>query len=186
MNISIGQGWVTVTPLQIANVIAMIANEGIVYKPRVLKEIRHPATGEVIRTIEKEVLTRAFFSKETIAQVQTAMRKVITEGTGYLVSTKAVQVAGKTGTPETGEEDVYHSWFASYAPYDSANIEDRIVVVAIIESSNKEEWWASKTANIIYQGIFANQTFEEAMVALYPWTKSQYMSSQLNSQLSSQ
>ncbi|MBN2535342.1 MAG: penicillin-binding protein 2 [Spirochaetales bacterium] len=171
MNISIGQGWVTVTPLQLANVVAMIANEGTVYKPHVLKQIRDSITGDSIKEIQREELQKALISKKTFELVKKAMRTVVTDGTGYFITTRAVKVAGKTGTPETGQEDRYHSWFASYAPYDSDNPEDYVVVVGIIEASNIEEWWASRTANIIYQGIFANQTYEEALVTLYPWMR---------------
>jgi penicillin-binding protein 2 len=174
LNISIGQGWITATPLQLANVVAMIANEGVVYKPHVLKEIRDPITGDVIEKKEKEVLYTSYVSKETFNQVRQAMRLVVTEGTGALVNTKATEVAGKTGTPETGIEELYHSWFAAFAPYKTDKPEERIVVVAIIEKSNLKEWWASKTANIIFQGIFAHQTFEEAMVTLYPWLRNKY------------
>jgi penicillin-binding protein 2 len=147
----------------------MIANEGVVYKPHVLKEVRNSLDGGIIQTMEREELHSALISKETFTQIKKAMRAVVTDGTGYLISTKAVKVAGKTGTPETGEEDKYHSWFAAYGPYGSNNPEDMVAVVAIIESSNIEQWWASKTANIIFQGIFADQTYEEALVTLYPW-----------------
>ncbi|MBN1697828.1 MAG: penicillin-binding protein 2 [Spirochaetales bacterium] len=174
MNISIGQGWITVTPLQLANVVAMVANEGVVYKPHVLAEIRDPTTGDIIEKKEREVLATSYVSRETFKQVQKAMRLVVTDGTAALVSTKATEVAGKTGTPEIGIEELYHSWFAAYAPYQTDNPEDRIVVVAIIEKSTLKEWWASKTANIIFQGIFAHQTFEEAMVSLYPWLRNTY------------
>ncbi len=174
MNISIGQGWLTVTPLQIANVIAMIVNDGVVYKPHMVKEIRDSVSGELLSQTEKSVLYSTFVTKNTFATLKEAMRKVVTEGTGDVVSTRAVQVAGKTGTPEIGLEDKYHSWFASFAPYETSNPEDRVVVVALLESSELKDWWASKTANIVYQGIFANQTFEEAMVTLYPWTRKQF------------
>lgn len=177
MNISIGQGWTTVTPLQLANVVAMIVNEGTVYKPHLLKQIRDSITGDVVREIQKEVLHEALISKKTFDLVKKAMRTVVTEGTGgRLITTRAVKVAGKTGSPETGEEGEYHSWFVSYAPHD-ADPEDQVVVVAIIEEVNIEKWWAQRTVNIICQGIFANQTYEEAAVTLYPWMRKSIMES---------
>jgi penicillin-binding protein 2 len=174
MNISIGQGWLTVTPIQLANVVSMVVNDGVTYKPFVVKEIRDPVSGELISQTEKKILNSTFVKKDTFKLVKQAMRKVVTEGTGYLITTKAVDVAGKTGTPETGVEDKYHSWFASYAPFETSQPEDRVVIVVMIEASNTDKWYASKTANIIYQGIFANQTYEEAMVTLYPWMKNQF------------
>ena len=53
----------------------------------------------------------------------------------------------------------------SYGPYD-AKVEDMVVVSVIIEAKNKWEWWAPYASNIILQGILANQTFEEAVLAL--------------------
>jgi len=177
MNMSIGQGFTTATPLQLADATAFVANEGKIYKPHILKEIRDPITGQIIKSVNKEVIHEAQISDSTFKLVQEAMRKVVTKGTArYFITTNAVEVAGKTGSSETGIEEFYHSWFTSFAPYQTDNPDDRIVVTAIVEgfSALKEKWWASKTANIIYQGYFAHQTFEEAMVTLYPWLKNQY------------
>ncbi|MBN2735984.1 MAG: penicillin-binding protein 2 [Spirochaetales bacterium] len=171
MNLSIGQGWVTVNSIQIAEVISMIANEGKAYKPHVLKEVRDPITGEIIESIEPEELERPYISAQTFQHVKEGMSKVINVGTGRLVTTKAVQVVGKTGTSETGVEEVYKSWFASFAPYKTDNLDERVVVVVLIEDPMNQQWWASQTANIIYQGIFAQQNYEQAMKTLYPWMK---------------
>ena len=94
------------------------------------------------------------------------MRGVITEGTARVViTTKATKVAGKTGTGEVGLDDRWTSWFAAYAPFD-APPEEQIVVVTMIEATNEWEWWAPKAANIIFQGIFANQNYEEVISSL--------------------
>jgi penicillin-binding protein 2 len=170
LNISIGQGYLLVTPLQLANVIAMIVNEGRVYRPHVLKEVRDPQSGDLIQEIEPEILRISPIRKDTFRTVQQAMRMVITEGTAEVVlTTEAVAVAGKTGTGEAGFEDRWHSWFAAYAPYTTEDPEERVVVVVMVEAENEWEWWAPKAANVIFQGIFANQTYEEAVEILKPW-----------------
>jgi penicillin-binding protein 2 len=170
LNISIGQGFLLVSPLQMANAVAMVANGGKTYRPHVLKEVREPLTGEVIQTVEPEILRVAPVRPETFATVQKAMRGVITEGTANVViTTKAVEIAGKTGTAEVGKEEQWHSWFAAYAPYKTANPDERVVVVVSVEAENEWEWWAPKAADVIFQGIFAGQTYEEAVETLRPW-----------------
>ncbi len=168
-NTSIGQGYTSVTPLQMANVVALIVNEGVVYQPRVLKEIRDPISGEVIEEIAPRVARTSTISRDTFRQVKKAMRGVITDGTAEVViTTTAVAVAGKTGTGEVGLEEHWDSWFVAYGPYGAAP-EDTVVVVVLVEAVNKWEWWAPKAADLIFQGIFANQTYQEAVDTLRPW-----------------
>lgn len=166
MNISIGQGYLLATPLQVADMIAMIVNDGVIYRPHILKEIRDPETGALVQSVERDEIARASVSKATFAQVREALRGVITVGSAHVpVSTKVVEVAGKTGTAEIGLKDRWHSWFASYGPYNAAP-EDQIVVVTMIEASNPWEWWAPYAANVIYQAIFAGQDAESAAKAV--------------------
>ncbi len=162
MNISIGQGFLLASPLQVANMIALVVNDGVIYKPHLLKEIRDPETGAVLQSVEPEQLLRSAISRNTFARLRSDLRGVITAGSAHVpVSTKAVQIAGKTGTAEIGLKDRWHSWFASYGPYD-AKVEEQIVVVTMIEASNPWEWWAPYAANVIFQAIFSGQDAETA------------------------
>ncbi|MFP4382573.1 MAG: penicillin-binding protein 2 [Spirochaetia bacterium] len=164
MNMSIGQGFYRVTPLQMADVVAMVVNEGIIYKPYILKEVRDPVTGKVIQETQPEILQTSSISKETFRKVKENMRGVITEGTAeYVIYTKAVSVAGKTGTGETGIEENQHSLFVAYAPYDAADPDEQVVVAVMIEGINEWNWWAPKAANIIFHGIFKGMNFEETV-----------------------
>ncbi len=166
VNMSIGQGYTLVTPLQLANVVAMVANKGTVYQPHLLKEIRDPISGEVVEEITPRILRQSTIQKSVFEEVQRAMRGVITEGTAKVViTTDAVEIAGKTGTGEAGAEEQWNSWFVAFAPYD-ADPEDMVVVAVLVEWVNEWEWWAPKAANIIFQGIFADQSFEEAIEAM--------------------
>lgn len=167
MNMSIGQGYTLVTPLQMANMVAMVVNNGTIYQPHLLKEIRDPVSGAIIKTIKPAVLHKSDIDTEVFQTVRDNMRSVITEGTArFPMNIKAVQVAGKTGTGEVGLTDRWHSWFAAYAPYNSSNPDEQIVVSIIVEASNTWEWWAPYASAIIFQGIFAQQTYEEAVKAL--------------------
>ena len=167
MSCSIGQGYMEATPLQLANMIAMVSNEGIIYKPHILKEVRDPVTNEIIEEIKPTVLTESTIDKEVWKQIQEALRYTVTDGTPqYPMHNKLVQIACKTGTAEVdGYKDSWHSWLVAYAPYD-APPEDRICVATIVEACNKWEWWAPYATNIIIQGIFANQTYDEAIKEL--------------------
>ena len=167
MSCSIGQGYMEATPLQLANMIAMVSNEGVIYKPHILKEVRDPVTNEIIEEIKPTVLTESTIDKEVWKQIQEALRYTVTDGSPqYPMHNKLVQIACKTGTGEVdGYKDSWHSWLVAYAPYD-APPEDRICVATIVEACNKWEWWAPYATNIIIQGIFANQTYDEAIKEL--------------------
>ena len=167
MNMSIGQGYTLVTPLQMADMVAMAVNDGVIYKPHILKEVRDPQTGAVELNVEPKVLHRSEVDPKVFAQVRRDMRGVISEGTAqYPLNISAVEIAGKTGTGEVGLQNNWHSWFASFAPYETDKSEERIVVSVIVEAVNDWEWWAPYCSAIIYQGIFAEQSYEEAVEVL--------------------
>lgn len=168
MNMSIGQGYTLVTPLHVANMMAMVCNSGKIYKPHLLKEIRDPSTNEVIKSIEPEILTESTVNKDVWKEVQNDLRYTITDGTAiYPMHNTTVQIAGKTGTAEVNgySKDHWHSWMVAYAPFD-APVEEQIVVVTLVEAVNNWEWWAPYATNIIIQGYFNNQTYEESVEKL--------------------
>ena len=169
-NMSIGQGYTQVTTLQIADLISMIVNEGTIYVPHLLKEVRDVVTGEVVEKRTPRILHKADISSQTFRELKKAMRRVVAEGSiRRLFNNKVVSVAGKTGTGEVGYTDRWTSWFASFGPYQAENPEDQVVVVVMIEASNEWEWWAPKASNAIYQGIFAKQSYEEVVKTLDIW-----------------
>jgi len=163
MNTSIGQGYTLVTPLQMANMAAMAVNGGVIYKPHVLKEVRDPKTGAVETSVVPKIIHKSEVDPSVFALVRRDMRGVISEGTAqYPLNIRTVQIAGKTGTAEVGLPNNWHSWFTSFAPYETDRPEERVVVAVIVEAVNTWEWWAPYCSAIIYQGIFADQTYEEA------------------------
>jgi penicillin-binding protein 2 len=167
MNMSIGQGYTLVTPLQMANMVAMVVNDGVIYEPHLLKEVRDPLTGAVEQRVTPKVLHKSDISPEIFKTVRRDMRGVISEGTArFPLNIRSVEIAGKTGTGEVGLENKWHSWFTAYAPYETANPEERVVVSLIVEAVNDWEWWAPYASAIIFQGIFENQSYEEAVAAL--------------------
>jgi penicillin-binding protein 2 len=167
MNMSIGQGYTLVTPMHIADMMAMVCNSGTIYTPHLLKEVRDPVTNAIITEVQPSVLHKSNIDPTVWKEVQTDLRYVITNGTAiYPMHNKLVQIAGKTGTAEVnGSHDHWHSWMVAYAPYD-APVEDQVVVAVLVEAVNDWEWWAPYATNIIIQGIFANQTYEDSITTL--------------------
>jgi len=163
MNMSIGQGFTLASPLQVANMACMVINNGVIYKPHLLKEIRDPSSGEVIKTVQPEILHQENIGQEIFQQVRQAMNLVTIQGEArYPMKNPMFRFAGKTGTAEVGLQDRWHSWMVAYGPYD-APPKDIIVVSVIVEAVNEWEWWAPYAANIILHGTLANQTYDETI-----------------------
>lgn len=166
MNMSIGQGFLLTSPIQMANVVSMVVNGGTIYRPHLLKEVHDPISGAVLSVERPEPLHTSSIRAEVFEQVRSDMRNVIENGTAqFPMKNRIVQTAGKTGTAEVGLNDRWHSWMVAYGPYD-APPEEAVVVVVMVEASNPWEWWAPYATNIIFQGIFADETYEEAVDSL--------------------
>lgn len=120
-HMSIGQGDVLTTPLQIANYTAAIANGGTVYKPQVVDRIID-SNGNLVRDIEKEVLAENFIDPSNMEWVQRGMLENVLTGSGRILSTLPVQAAGKTGTAQYAGNTKTHAWYTVYAPYDNPEI----------------------------------------------------------------
>lgn len=166
MNMSIGQGFTLASPMQVANMTCMIINDGIIYKPHLLKEVRDPATGEVLSDIKPEILYKENIPPEVFRQVRTAMNLVTIQGEARIpMKNPKYHFAGKTGTAEVGLRDRWHSWMTAYGPSDAPK-ENMLVVTVIVEAKNEWEWWAPYAANIILHGALSNQTYDEVIASL--------------------
>lgn len=136
VNMAIGQGFLEVTPIELAVLYAALANNGKIVKPHLLKEVRDPETGRVLRRVDPQIVRTLNLSRQHLRTVQEGLRAVVYTGTGrYLNQPGLVPAAGKTGTVQTrsGRKGVDHAWFAGYAPFDDAHARDRIVVVVFVE-----------------------------------------------------
>ncbi len=122
----IGQGEVKVTPLQMAMVAAAIANDGVQMAPYTVATIRNPDL-DVVRQSEPRRL-RTSVSPSTAEQLTQMMVGVVQNGSGKSAQIPGVQVAGKTGTAETGGEAAPHAWFTSFAPADDPQVAVAVIV----------------------------------------------------------
>jgi peptidoglycan glycosyltransferase len=123
---AIGQFEVQASPLQMAMVVAGIANQGTVMRPYLVDEVQSP-TFEVLRQTEPEELQEAI-SASTADQLTDLMVYTVDEGTASPAAISGVSVAGKTGTAQSGQDDVPpYAWFVSFAP-----AQDPEVAVAVM------------------------------------------------------
>lgn len=125
--VAIGQERLLVTPLQMAEVAAAVANGGTLMKPQIWSRVVDP-DGRTVDSLGPDEYGRPI-SEETAAQLTTAMEGVVERGTGTNAAISGVAVAGKTGTAETpgnetcgGGEDENQAWFIGFAPADDPQI----------------------------------------------------------------
>ncbi|MPV49187.1 MULTISPECIES: penicillin-binding protein 2 [unclassified Pseudactinotalea] len=123
---AIGQFDVRVTPLQMAMVSAAIANDGVLMKPYLVQTERGPDL-RVTSSTEPVEFSRPV-SPETAATMTEMMVNVVDNGTGAPARIAGVDVAGKTGTAQTGNEENQHAWFTSFAPADDPQVAVAVVV----------------------------------------------------------
>lgn len=124
---AIGQENVAATPLQMALIASAIANNGVIMRPHILARVNN-SEGQVVRTYQPSPWIRAT-SPQTAAQMTQLMVSVVQNGTGTAAQIPDVQVAGKTGTAQTGNNTI-HAWFACFAP----SAQPKIAVAVLVEN----------------------------------------------------
>jgi penicillin-binding protein 2 len=127
LNMSIGQGYVLTTPLQMALVTSTTANGGYVLRPYLMQRIV-TADGKPVVESQKVVLRRVDISPQNLDYVRQGMRDAVTSGTGAIVNFPNVEVAAKTGSAQNTGSDKTHGWFVAFAPYDHPTIACAAVV----------------------------------------------------------
>ena len=158
---AIGQGYVTVTPLQLANAYAALANGGTLYRPRIGEALISPA-GKVVQKISPPVIRHLPVSSYTLAYMRSALAGVVTQGTaagafaGFPLN--RVCVAGKTGTAQIMGK-VATSVFASFAPCQ----DPKFVVVVMLPDSGYGADAAAPAVRKIWDGIYGLEGSKPAL-----------------------
>jgi penicillin-binding protein 2 len=155
VNISIGQGAVLVTPMQVARFMSAIANGGVLWKPRLVQRIERPDkglvwadSGSVNGHVELSPMVWAFLRQSLWAVVNDG-------GTGVAARIPGLDIAGKTGTAQTvanskSSKGQDHAWFASFGPVK----DPEVVVVVIVERGGHGGEVAAPIARQIFNSIF--------------------------------
>lgn len=159
VNMSIGQGAVTVTPLQVARMMASVANGGTLLRPHLLL---YTVERDRSRTAVPPVVQRErIYTAQTLAILQEGLRAAAERGTGRASAVTGLTIAGKTGSAENPRGKP-HAWFAGYAPADAP----RVVVVALVEHGYRGGLSAAPVVRRVFESAFppppAPQTPPEA------------------------
>jgi penicillin-binding protein 2 len=154
-NMSIGQGYLEVTPLQMATLISLVANGGLLYQPFVVKKIIDQQ-GKIIETFQPKIMGKPRISSETLSIIKRGLREAVLSGTSQAVKFKGLSVAGKTGTTQNprGED---HAWFICYAPEEAP----RIALAILVEHGGHGASAAAPLARKILNGVFPLQGEKE-------------------------
>lgn len=130
VNLGIGQGEIGVSPLQMAQYAAALANGGVIHQPRIVHNIRNKATNRIEEV--SHTSTDLEISPEVMALIREGMRRCVEspEGTGPLARIPGIVVGGKTGTAENPHGD-NHAWFVGFAPFDHP----KIAIACIVENA---------------------------------------------------
>jgi penicillin-binding protein 2 len=154
VNMSIGQGQLLVTPLQIARMMAAVANGGVMWKPRLVQRVER-ADGTLAYGSSSQMTERVDLSPVVWGFLRHSLAAVVKDGTGALARVPGFEIAGKTGTAQTisksdSSKGQDHAWFASFAPVD----DPQYVVVVLVERGGKGGQVAAPIARQIYEAIF--------------------------------
>ncbi|WP_114856445.1 penicillin-binding protein 2 [Brachybacterium sp. YJGR34] len=140
---SIGQYETRVTPLQMAMVASATANDGVVMEPQLVQEVRTSDLSTIAELTPQEAGQP--LTASNAAQMRQMMVGVVEDGTGTAAAIDGVEVGGKTGTAEWGEDRAPHAWYVGYAQQD-----DRKIAVAVVV---EEGGYGSRTAAPIARDV---------------------------------
>ena len=155
VSVSIGQGAVWLTPIQLAQLSAFVANEGVTFKPQIVNRIVS-LEGKTIKTFEPVMNTNVKLKKEVFRIVKEGMQGVVNEpsGTAYGSRLPNISICGKTGTAqsvgEKGKNLGDHAWFIAFAPA----AEPSISMSILIEYGGHGSSAAAPVAKLITETFF--------------------------------
>lgn len=131
-HLSIGQGDILVTPLQVASYTATIANGGTLYKPQLIKTFSG-VDKNIIKKSKPIILRDNMINSNYYSIVNEGLRQAVLSGSSRALADLPFSAAGKTGTAQFGNQNKTHAWFTSYAPYENPEI----VITVIVEGGGE-------------------------------------------------
>jgi len=151
-NVSIGQGGMSATPLQMVSLTAAIANGGTLWRPYLVEKVRDP-DGKTLERHTAEEIRTGLAKKETLQRVVAGMKKTVTVGTARLLAQVPVPVAAKTGTAQNVPGKPPHAWVTAFAPAD----DPEIAVVVMVEHAGEGATVAVPITNEILKWYFSHR-----------------------------
>ena len=162
-NVSIGQGDFMLTPLQLINYIAAIANNGKMYKPFLVKKIT-ASNGETIKEVQPELIRDNSFLAPYIEEVRQGIKDVVGKsyGTAYALNDLPISVAGKTGTSQIQNKTKINAFFAGYLPAEAlakagAPLDKQIAILVLIENAEEDSSSAVPVVKEVLRWYYYNR-----------------------------
>lgn len=149
---AIGQGDVLVTPLQVANFTATVANGGKLMEPHLVSAFLD-ANNNVIKEVSPKIIREQFISDANINIVREGMRQTVLAGSARSLQVLPVASAGKTGTAQWSSKKAPHAWFTGFAPYDNP----QFVITVLVEEGREGSTVAVPIAKEIMQWYFGGR-----------------------------
>jgi penicillin-binding protein 2 len=142
ISLGIGQGEIGITPVQLANYAAMVANKGHYYVPHLVKAIgRKDSLNQEALKLRNTDIDPGYFDV-----VIEGMYLVVEAGTATLAKMDSIKICGKTGTAQN-PHGKHHSLFIAFAPKDNP----KIAISVIVENAGQGAWWASPIASLMIE-----------------------------------
>ncbi|MBI2022124.1 penicillin-binding protein 2 [Candidatus Daviesbacteria bacterium] len=153
LHMSIGQGFVLTTPLQISYLTSTVAAEGKQFPPHLALKITDPFSKN-LKDFKYDSLTSKEFKKDNLAIIKQGLSQVTKEGgTAWPFFTFPIKTAGKTGTAEFGDpKGRTHAWYTSFAPEDNP----RITLTVLVEAGGEGSTIAGSISKEIYRWYFSD------------------------------
>jgi penicillin-binding protein 2 len=152
-NLAIGQGFLLATPLQMANYAAALANDGIVWKPRLVIELRD-RDGKTVKTFPKTQAGSSLSIPTDLSLIRDGMHAVTTDADGTVSSVfsgYSVSTAGKSGTAETSVPGKVDAWFIGFASFEQASI---AIASVLDEYTERPGVFGSVDSAIVAKAVF--------------------------------
>ena len=148
MQMAIGQGTTSMTPLHLNMITSAVANGGVLMKPHLVDEL-HDAKGRTLKVYGSEQYG-ALMSEDVASKMTQMMRAVVTEGTANSLSGREYEACGKTGSAEFDNNKSSHAWFTGFAPAGDPEIS----VTVLIEGKGMGSSYAVPVAGRIFDAYF--------------------------------
>lgn len=152
ISLAIGQGEILITPLQLANLAAIIGNKGFFYTPHIVRAIGKPTY--YVKNFNRKRYTTV--ESRHFNPVVEAMRDVVLAGTARIAAIDSVEVCGKTGTAQN-PHGKNHSVFIAFAPQNNP----RIAISVIVENSGYGSTWAAPIASLMIEKYLKGSVAEK-------------------------
>jgi penicillin-binding protein 2 len=155
-NLSIGQGYLLVTPLEVVSSFASLINGGKLFKPQIVHQVIDK-NKQVVKEFKPEIIRDNFIESKNLEIVKQGMKGTVDYGSAIVLNSLPVEAGAKTGTAEIGKDEHYHSWLTVFAPYDNPEI----VITLMVEGAYGMHKAVAPTAKRVLNWYFGGEEMEE-------------------------